>query len=160
MSAAEGLRIEPIIGLEVHVQLATRTKMFCGCPLEFGAEPNARVCAVCLGLPGALPVINRLAVEYAIRTGLALQCRIATHTRWDRKRQKLQSGATTTINYLGASGDLDFDPVTGDVVEAIEGWHFNLQANAPESLGIIYTKEGSYQPPDNGLAKPDSVCNP
>ncbi|NUN15997.1 MAG: ABC transporter substrate-binding protein [Myxococcales bacterium] len=95
--------------------------------------------------------MSRLTSGDAIKAGAA---------DWHVGVQKLQSGATTTINYLGASGDLDFDPVTGDVVEAIEGWHFNLQANAPESLGIIYTKEGSYQPPDNGLAKPDSVCNP
>lgn len=79
---------------------------------------------------------------------------------WHVGVQKLQSGSATTINYLGASGDLDFDPITGDVVEAIEGWHFNLQANAPESLGVIYTKDGVYQPPDEGLAKPDSICNP
>ncbi len=85
MATRDRLEVEPIIGLEIHVQLATRTKLFCGCLLEFGAEPNSRVCPVCLGLPGALPVLNRQAVEHAIRTALALNCRIAGFTKWDRK---------------------------------------------------------------------------
>ncbi|GJQ27056.1 MAG: aspartyl/glutamyl-tRNA(Asn/Gln) amidotransferase subunit B [Phycisphaerae bacterium] len=79
------MQIRPIIGMEIHVQLATRTKLFCPCPLEFAAEPNSRVCPVCLGLPGSLPVMNRRAYELAVRAALALGCRIAPFTKWDRK---------------------------------------------------------------------------
>jgi aspartyl-tRNA(Asn)/glutamyl-tRNA(Gln) amidotransferase subunit B len=78
-------RFEPVIGLETHVELGTRTKMFCGCITTFGAEPNSQVCPVCLGLPGSLPVVNRMAIEYAIRIGLALNCTIATWCRFARK---------------------------------------------------------------------------
>jgi aspartyl-tRNA(Asn)/glutamyl-tRNA(Gln) amidotransferase subunit B len=78
-------RYEPVIGLETHVELGTRTKMFCGCTTTFGAEPNSQVCPVCLGLPGSLPVVNRMAIEYAIRIGLALNCTIATWCRFARK---------------------------------------------------------------------------
>jgi len=78
-------RYEPVIGLEVHVELGTRTKMFCGCPTTFGAEPNTQVCPVCLGLPGSLPVANRAAIEATIRIGLALNCTIASWCRFARK---------------------------------------------------------------------------
>jgi aspartyl-tRNA(Asn)/glutamyl-tRNA(Gln) amidotransferase subunit B len=78
-------RYEPLIGLETHVELGTRTKMFCGCITTFGAEPNTQVCPVCLGLPGSLPVVNRMAIEYAIKIGLALNCEIATWCRFARK---------------------------------------------------------------------------
>jgi aspartyl-tRNA(Asn)/glutamyl-tRNA(Gln) amidotransferase subunit B len=78
-------RFDPVLGLEVHVELNTQTKMFCGCPTAFGAEPNTQVCPVCLGLPGALPVVNRTAVESAIRIGLALNCTIAPWGRFARK---------------------------------------------------------------------------
>ncbi len=76
---------EVIIGLEVHAQLLTESKMFCGCGTKFGAAPNTQTCPVCLGLPGVLPVINRKAVEFAIRTGLALNCTIAPMNRFARK---------------------------------------------------------------------------
>jgi aspartyl-tRNA(Asn)/glutamyl-tRNA(Gln) amidotransferase subunit B len=74
-----------IVGLEVHVQLQTRTKLFCGCSTKFGAPPNTQVCPTCLGLPGSLPVMNRHAFELALKAALALNCRIAGFTKWDRK---------------------------------------------------------------------------
>ena len=78
-------RYAPVIGLETHVELGTNTKMFCGCPTEFGAEPNTQVCPVCLGLPGSLPVANKAAIEATIRIGLALNCSIASWCRFARK---------------------------------------------------------------------------
>ncbi|MCH1867277.1 Asp-tRNA(Asn)/Glu-tRNA(Gln) amidotransferase subunit GatB [Nocardioides sp. CFH 31398] len=76
---------DPALGLEVHVELGTATKMFCGCPTGFGAAPNTQVCPTCLGLPGSMPAVNRVAVESAIRIGLALNCRIAEWCRFARK---------------------------------------------------------------------------
>jgi aspartyl-tRNA(Asn)/glutamyl-tRNA(Gln) amidotransferase subunit B len=78
-------RYESVIGLEVHVQLSTASKIFCACPTGFGAQPNSNVCPVCLGLPGALPVLNRDAVELAIRAALGLNCEVREHSRFARK---------------------------------------------------------------------------
>jgi aspartyl-tRNA(Asn)/glutamyl-tRNA(Gln) amidotransferase subunit B len=79
------MTFEPVIGLEIHAQLATRTKIFCGCSTAFGAAPNTHVCPVCLGLPGALPVLNRTAVDYAIKAALALGCDVQPSSVFARK---------------------------------------------------------------------------
>lgn len=78
-------RYETVIGLEVHVELSTKSKIFCGCSTEFGAPPNTHTCPICLGHPGVLPVLNRQAVEYAMKAAMALNCDIATHSKFDRK---------------------------------------------------------------------------
>ena len=76
---------ETVIGLEVHVELATKTKIFCGCSTEFGGEPNTHTCPVCTGMPGSLPVLNKKVVEYAMAVGLAANCRIHQYCKFDRK---------------------------------------------------------------------------
>jgi aspartyl-tRNA(Asn)/glutamyl-tRNA(Gln) amidotransferase subunit B len=103
-------RYDPVIGLETHVELGTRTKMFCGCPTEFGAEPNTQVCPVCLGLPGSLPVANKAAIEATIRIGLALNCSIATWCRFARK------------NYFYPDMPKDFQISQYDEPLCVDGW--------------------------------------
>src|SRR2546423_7873786 len=85
ISAETAAGYEPVIGLEVHVQLKTATKIFCGCSTRFGDAPNANTCPVCLGLPGTLPVLNKRAVELAIQAALALNCTVHEHSRFARK---------------------------------------------------------------------------
>lgn len=79
------MKYEAVIGLEVHTELRTATKIFCSCKTSFGAEPNTNVCPVCLGLPGVLPVLNKKVLEFAVRTGLALNCEISRYSKFDRK---------------------------------------------------------------------------
>ncbi len=101
---------DPALGLEVHVELNTASKMFCGCPTEFGAEPNTQICPVCLGLPGAMPVVNAKAVESAIRIGLALNCEIAEWCRFARK------------NYFYPDMPKNFQTSQYDEPIAFDGW--------------------------------------
>jgi aspartyl-tRNA(Asn)/glutamyl-tRNA(Gln) amidotransferase subunit B len=101
---------EPVLGLEVHVELNTASKMFCGCANAFGAEPNTQTCPVCLGLPGSLPVVNARAIESAIRIGLALNCGIAEWCRFARK------------NYFYPDMTKDFQTSQYDEPIAHDGW--------------------------------------
>ena len=103
-------QFDPVLGLEVHVELSTASKMFCGCPTDFGAEPNTQVCPVCLGLPGSLPVVNRTAVESAMRIGLALNCTIAPWGRFARK------------NYFYPDMPKNFQISQYDEPIAVHGW--------------------------------------
>ncbi|HXX80380.1 MAG TPA: hypothetical protein VEI46_02465 [Thermodesulfovibrionales bacterium] len=79
------MQYEAVIGLEVHAQMLTESKIFCGCSTRFGSEPNTQTCPVCIGMPGVLPVLNRKALEFAIKTGLAMNCRISPYSRFARK---------------------------------------------------------------------------
>ena len=78
-------KYETVVGLEVHTELKTKSKIFCGCTTEFGGDQNTHVCPVCLGLPGAMPVLNKQVVEFAIKVGLALNCEILKFNKFDRK---------------------------------------------------------------------------
>jgi len=110
-------RYEPVIGLEVHVELSTATKMFCGCATDFGAEPNTQTCPVCLGLPGALPVPNDSALAAIVRIGLALNCEIADVSRFARK------------NYFYPDMPKDFQISQYDEPLCVNGW---LEVGVPD----------------------------
>src|SRR5436305_11713352 len=113
------------VGLEVHVQLLTATKLFCGCSAKFGLPTNSATCPVCLGLPGALPVMNRRAFELALKAALALNCRVAPFTKWDRKNYWYPD---LPKNYQISQYDLPFSH---------DGW-LDLDIPAgPRRIGII-----------------------
>jgi aspartyl-tRNA(Asn)/glutamyl-tRNA(Gln) amidotransferase subunit B len=114
-----------VIGLEVHVQLLTRTKLFCGCSTQFGLPPNSATCPVCAGMPGVLPVMNRHAFDLALKAALALNCEIASFTKWDRKNYYYPD---LPKNYQISQYDLPFSR---------EGWLETETAAGPKRIGII-----------------------
>ncbi len=116
---------ETVVGLEVHVELKTRSKIFCSCPTAFGGSPNAHICEVCAGLPGALPRLNKKVVEYAVRTALALNCEITKKTRFDRKNYfypDLPKGYQISQLYapVGRNGYMHIDPSSEKVIRIHE----------------------------------------
>ena len=134
------LPTKTIIGLEVHVQLKTATKLFCSCSTKFGSPPNTQVCPVCLGLPGALPVMNEQAIELAIRAGLAINCSIPPLTKWDRKQYfypDLPKGYQISQFDLPicADGCLEItDPANPDATRRIGITRAHLEEDAGKSM--------------------------
>src|SRR3954470_19745388 len=114
-----------VIGLEVHVQLLTRTKLFCGCSTKFGQPPNSQTCPICIGMPGALPVMNRRAFDLALKAALALDCKLARFTKWDRKNYYYPD---LPKNYQISQYDLPF---------AEDGWLDIETSQGPRRIGII-----------------------
>ena len=114
-----------VVGLEVHVQLLTKTKLFCGCATKFGAPPNTQVCQVCLGMPGVLPVMNRRAFDLSLRAALALNCEIAGFTKWDRK------------NYYYPDLPKGFQTSQYDLPFSSEGFLEITTSAGPKKVGII-----------------------
>jgi aspartyl-tRNA(Asn)/glutamyl-tRNA(Gln) amidotransferase subunit B len=136
-------KYEPTLGLEVHVELNTKSKMFCGCATEFGAEPNTQTCPVCLGLPGSLPVVNKRAIESTILIGLALNCSIAPFSRFARKNyfypdmpknfQTSQYDEPICVNgYL----DVDVETDSGNKTFRVEIERVHMEEDTGKSLHV------------------------
>jgi aspartyl-tRNA(Asn)/glutamyl-tRNA(Gln) amidotransferase subunit B len=136
-------KYEPTLGLEVHVELNTKSKMFCGCATEFGAEPNTQTCPVCLGLPGSLPVVNKRAIESTILIGLALNCSIAPFSRFARKNyfypdmpknfQTSQYDEPICVNgYL----DVDVETDSGNQTFRVEIERVHMEEDTGKSLHV------------------------
>jgi aspartyl-tRNA(Asn)/glutamyl-tRNA(Gln) amidotransferase subunit B len=128
---------EPVIGLEIHSELATETKLFCGCPTKFGAPPNSQVCPICMGLPGVLPVVNEKAVEYMIRTALALNCKITRNTKFDRKNYyypDLPKNYQISQQYFPFAKEGFLEITTGDTKKKIGIGNIHLEEDAGKNV--------------------------
>jgi aspartyl-tRNA(Asn)/glutamyl-tRNA(Gln) amidotransferase subunit B len=128
---------EPVIGLEVHAQMMTASKLFCGCSAQFGAEPNAHTCPVCMGMPGVLPVLNERALEFALRTALATGCEIPPRARWARKNYfypDLPKGYQISMyeEPLAIGGGVDIE--TPDGVKRVRLTRIHMEEDAGKSI--------------------------
>lgn len=131
------MEYEIVIGLEAHAHLATKTKLFCGCSTKFGAPPNTQTCPVCVGHPGVLPVLNRMAVEHALKTALALHCQISRQTALDRKNYyypDLPKNYQISQNYntLGTDGHIDLE--VGDTTLRVRIHNVHIEEDAGKLL--------------------------
>jgi len=141
------MEYEVVIGLETHAELATITKLFCGCSTQFGAEPNTQVCPVCLGMPGVLPVMNKIAFEYALKAAIALNCEINRFTNFDRKSYyypDLPKNYQISQNYynLGINGCMNIDLNGNRKTIRIHNVHLEEEAGKlihPEETGADYS---------------------
>lgn len=128
---------ETVIGLEVHVELSTRSKIFCGCTTTFGGEPNTHVCPVCTGMPGTLPVLNKRVVEYAVRTGLALDCDITRYCKFDRKNYfypDLPKAYQVSQLYLPICRNGGLDIAVGDTTKRVGIHEIHMEEDAGKLL--------------------------
>lgn len=139
---------ETVIGLEVHVELSTATKIFCGCTTEFGGEPNTHCCPICMGMPGTLPVLNKKVLEYALKAGLALNCEITRYNKFDRKNYfypDLPKAYQISQLYLpfARDGHIDIDIESGKKTIRIHEIHMEEDAGK-----LIHSETGNETYPD------------